>query len=531
MVYSLHFQLLFFQHYDEIHPNVQRHQYRCLKCHYHNKSFWRVKAHTKSIHKRPTDEHPLKCDDCLKPFFFEEALAYHCRTKHDEEKETYNCFKCDRIFYVQSTQIVHETLHKDNPNSESEIYSCNYCPTATFSISELGLHHQEHHQMLPLPWFFCTICDYHSKKIGPMENHLRKEHDIREPYKPYKCKHCEFASKEFEPLRKHILSSGHRDDHECKICGKRFPILGRLHFHLKRIHLREADETEIIQCSYCGQTFDNQKSLECHLDVHHPGIQDNKHTCEKCGKNFMFESTYKRHSLQHKAKERREPIIKPKDGISVIAEEDRDTMKEYVKCKFCGLEFHKKHILRHCRKDHPESIESNDARKKVLHCSQCIATFSTEIFLARHEYVVHGIQRHPNVCEKCKAPYKTTHKKCLARKKAERCACEFCGKLFANSTNKRDHIKAFHLNIRSEKCDKCDKSFITQKKLREHITQSHSKQTCPHCQKTIHNAFFLKRHFVFDHGITDGALFCAQCPKKVFFNTPLYEKHLKSHKN
>ena len=32
------------------------------------------------------------------------------------------------------------------------------------------------------------------------------------------------------------------------------------------------------------------------------------------------------------------------------------------------------------------------------------------------------------------------------------------------------------------------------------------------CQKSLLNRFFLKKHLVFDHGITEGALFCNICP-------------------
>jgi len=62
--------------------------------------------------------------------------------------------------------------------------------------------------------------------------------------------------------------------------------------------------------------------------------------------------------------------------------------------------------------------------------------------------------------------------------------------------------------------------------LKYHIEQSHSRKTCEHCGKSLLNGFFLKKHLVFDHGITEGALFCNICPKKVFFMEGILKNHM-----
>ena len=63
----------------------------------------------------------------------------------------------------------------------------------------------------------------------------------------------------------------------------------------------------------------------------------------------------------------------------------------------------------------------------------------------KHEYLVHGIKKFPNVCDICHTPYKNIHK-CQAGKKEERRRkekhkCRHCGKIFKGKTNLRMHIK------------------------------------------------------------------------------------------
>jgi len=58
------------------------------------------------------------------------------------------------------------------------------------------------------------------------------------------------------------------------------------------------------------------------------------------------------------------------------------------------------------------------------------------------------------------------------------------------------------------------------------VYQSHNKVNYLHNQKTIFNNTELRKHLVFEHDITEGALFCNICPKTVFFQKYHYNKHL-----
>ena len=101
------------------------------------------------------------------------------------------------------------------------------------------------------------------------------------------------------------------------------------------------------------------------------------------------------------------------------------------------------------------------------------------------------------------------------------------GKIFKGKTNLRMHIKGFHNEDKPHLCRFCGKAFPGEARLKTHIRQSHSRKTCPHCQKSVLNRFFLKKHLVFDHGTTDRDFFCNICPKKVFFMDAMLKKHMR----
>ena len=85
----------------------------------------------------------------------------------------------------------------------------------------------------------------------------------------------------------------------------------------------------------------------------------------------------------------------------------------------------------------------------------------------RHEYVVHGILKHPNVCEICKTPYQSHHTKCtnLDQKKSKekpKVTCDICGKSLNSRQKLRLHKISLHGIGRDDKahiCEFCNKSF------------------------------------------------------------------------
>ena len=199
-----------------------------------------------------------------------------------------------------------------------------------------------------------------------------------------------------------------------------------------------------------------------------------------------------------------------------------------MKCEYCGIDFTNKTIKKHIGASHPERIDQTE--KQEYKCTQCDEKFGASVTLLKHEYVEHGILKHPNVCEHCNAPYNKSHTGCSRTRKRQPVSCDICGKYVSSKHKLRLHKINLHGIGKDEKvhkCKFCDKSFGALQLLKGHVNQSHTREICPHCQKSILNTFFLKKHLVFDHGIKDGALFCDFCPKKVFFFEGYLKKHMK----
>ena len=204
-------------------------------------------------------------------------------------------------------------------------------------------------------------------------------------------------------------------------------------------------------------------------------------------------------------------------------------------CDLCGKGFVNKTDL----KGH---INQSHSRKTCEHCGKSVLNKN---FLKKHLVFDHGITDGAFICDVCpktmfssepgyKKHMKEKHSQINGKKKTfeKLQPCPECGKLLSSIWTLRQHIQRVHGNDKSHVCDQCSKGFSTKKQLKGHIDQSHSRQTCENCGKSLLNKFFLKKHLFFDHGIKDGAFICEACPKTVFFTESFYKKHMKEkHEN
>ena len=145
----------------------------------------------------------------------------------------------------------------------------------------------------------------------------------------------------------------------------------------------------------------------------------------------------------------------------------------------------------------------------------------------------HGLQTKMNYCKICRFEYKDVHNCCVQKQKGDKrerkYPCSLCPREFSNHHHLIHHVKSVHENRLDHECKQCKKKFVSKARLTSHIFQTHSSQVnCEICDKKISNPQQLKRHKVFSHNETEGAIFCAHCPKSVFFLESTYNIHMKN---
>lgn len=169
------------------------------------------------------------------------------------------------------------------------------------------------------------------------------------------------------------------------------------------------------------------------------------------------------------------------------------------------------------------------SKVNTLQCSQCDTTVISEKYLEKHMEFVHGISNKPNYCQKCKRGTKGAHV-CSEKKEEEAQSCEYCGKVFKQKKNLKDHIDSFHLNKNPFKCDSCGKGFPTKHRLSDHVVAHHQPAVCQICHKTLCNKWEFRKHEVYVHNKIDkDTHICDLCPKgrNIFFSSDVYARHCK----
>ena len=116
-----------------------------------------------------------------------------------------------------------------------------------------------------------------------------------------------------------------------------------------------------------------------------------------------------------------------------------------MKCEYCGIDFTNKTIKKHIGASHPERIDQTE--KQEYKCTQCDEKFGASVTLLKHEYVEHGILKHPNVCEHCNAPYNKSHTGCSRTRKRQPVSCDICGKISRSRNGLRQHKAKDHNNV------------------------------------------------------------------------------------
>lgn len=366
---------------------------------------------------------PHKCPHCGEGFTRRSLLREHV-SQHTGMK-LFNCKVCNKNFPSPASLLRHNLTH-----GGSRLYSCSICSKRFFQSTSLKRHMLSHQtgaqenrvrgrrrgRMLSLGdghLHTCPECRASFKSESQLMSHrlLHTSH-------PFPCEVCGEAFKRRKELDLHSLIHQDKEPKTCPSCGSQFLNQTVLDTHMQRCTgeppLRRRykgqgrgkvggqlecdmcghrcvtqDGLDLHRLSHTGQTplrcpltpcrrrFASSSALGEHLVAHYRGALGKRNaprrfTCEFCGKEFAYASTFAVHMRTH-------------------------TNERPFECSHCGKRFRQ---LPHLQ-DH-ERIHSGE---RPFACWVCGKSFSVAARLTEHARVHSG--ERPYACPRCPTAFRS----------------------------------------------------------------------------------------------------------------------------
>lgn len=341
-----------------------------------------------------TGEKLFNCKICKKSFPSPANLLRHSLI-HGGSR-IYSCPICDKRFFQPTSLKRHMMTHQEGvqerrtrgrgkgrgPSSDGRLHICPECP-ASFKLEAQLKSHRLLHTSHPFP---CSVCGEAFIRRKELDLHSL----IHQDKEPKMCPNCGSQFLNQTVLDTHLQrctgeQTGQRKykgqgrgkvggQLECDMCGHRCVTQDGLDLH----RLSHTGQTP-LRCPLapCRRRFASSAALGEHLVAHCCGALGKRNaprrfTCEFCGKEFAYASTFTVHMRTH-------------------------TNERPFECAQCGKRFRQ---LPHLQ-DH-ERIHSGE---RPFTCWVCGKSFSVAARLTEHARVHSG--ERPYVCPRCPTAFRS----------------------------------------------------------------------------------------------------------------------------
>uniref|UniRef100_A0A182K438 Uncharacterized protein n=1 Tax=Anopheles christyi TaxID=43041 RepID=A0A182K438_9DIPT len=359
---------------------------RPISCEYCPRKFTRRMYYMQHLRRHKPDERLFRCRHCPRSFTSQMRRTGHERKIHgqlsnpkSEQKDTFSCPKCARVFKHRSSLRMHLLNHDGQLP-----YGCDICNCRFYSVSYLALHKKRYHgpnaarSMTNGTSIPCLYCSRWFLRECDRSSHIKQMHaDMH-------------ASKESAAGFNQLLEDCPPADSEGLTDPEMLPP--NVHEPMMVIKEEEPDghepgapsaaannpDTLQFYCYSCAMPFDTEDMYSEHLDDQHPfggeqlmdqlqsaspvGEQQeaNVFKCPYCPKTFTRKWSMTQHIPSHIAK------------------------KGY-QCEYCPAIFTRNEYLRtHRKRKHPNLPETG-----AYKCSYCPRLFHMARYKKVHERIAH----------------------------------------------------------------------------------------------------------------------------------------------